>query len=73
MPWDLMISGLHLSDQKQNGEIHSNTTVRATGEHGVQTMTITIATALPALVLSLFGALVGWLRKNRQSSLSINP
>ncbi|XP_058870260.1 hemicentin-2-like [Acipenser ruthenus] len=55
------------------GEIHSNTTVRATGEHGVQTMTITIATALPALVLSLFGALVGRLRKNRQSSLSINP
>ncbi|XP_058870963.1 carcinoembryonic antigen-related cell adhesion molecule 5-like isoform X2 [Acipenser ruthenus] len=55
------------------GEIHSNTTVRATGEHGVQIMTITIATALPALVLSLFGALVGWLRKNRQSSLSINP
>ncbi|MGH0156644.1 UNVERIFIED_CONTAM: hypothetical protein FKN15_032296 [Acipenser sinensis] len=55
------------------GEIHSNTTVRATDEHGVQTVTITIATALPALGLSLFGALVGWLRKNRQSSLSINP
>ncbi|MGH0131898.1 UNVERIFIED_CONTAM: hypothetical protein FKN15_068441, partial [Acipenser sinensis] len=40
------------------GEIHSNTTVRATGEQGVQTVTITIATALPALGLSLFGALV---------------
>ncbi|XP_041086352.1 hemicentin-2-like [Polyodon spathula] len=55
------------------GEIWRNTTVRATDEQGVQSVTITIATALPALGLSIFAALVGWLRKNRQSTLSINP